>query len=625
MKKITLLTASIAFSTFAFAQHKPEAKLSSTAKHHKTTTPSAHFLKKNTPPATLAGAIWSDDFSVPSKWVRSGNALTADSVYGNWQIGTAGPTNSGGYGIGKINSTTAANGFAWFDSNQDCSGNEIADLTTANSINLSAHANVRLVFQEWYKRFSDSTFVFVSNDGTTWVKYPVNASMVGNAYCGGGNGVNPTTLKVDITPTAGGQSTVWIRFEFYSPSSLANGPGCGYSWEVDDVSIIDKPADDMALNTAYSDFSYQNGGFYTQTPMSQVAPITFRGALFNSGVNTETNVILNANVSDGSTSVFNQSSPAIASFPSSMADTVAVPTTFTPSAVNGKSYTTTFSVSQTQTDLDSSNNIIVGDRFSISDSVYARDNGDTTGVGFISPAQFTNGNVDGSQLANLFYFPSGATATSISVFVTDSSANGSFFSPVLLDSAFNNIVTGNQYNVGGPSTTKQWVTLQIPPTVLTAGTKYFAGILVGGNSSGKVAVANDAVTQQPIQTSFVYIAGGSTPSWGYINNVPFIRLNILAPLGVPELSSNGNLKLYQNIPNPANQTTAVNYELVNHSAVFMRIYDVTGKLMMTVNQGDQLAGKHSIHLNVAGLPNGVYSYTLYAGNASLTKRLVVVK
>ncbi|HVA98536.1 MAG TPA: hypothetical protein VNG53_06545, partial [Bacteroidia bacterium] len=445
MKKITLLTAAVAFSTCAFAQSvkkAPTAHLHKTVSHFQT-----NLKKKTTPPATASTAIWSDDFSIPSNWVKSGNAATADSVYGNWQIGTAGPTNLGGFGIGPIHSTTAANGFAWFDSNQDCSSNQIADLTTATPINLSAHPNVRLVFQEWYKRFYDSTFVYVSNNGTSWVKYPVNVNIANNAYCGGGFGVNPTTVKVDITPTAGGQSTVWIRFEFYSPSTLSGAPGCGYAWEVDDAYIVDKPLDDMALNADYSDFSYKNGGFYTQTPMSEVAPIQFRGALFNSGVNTETNVVFNANVSDGSASVYNQSTAPIASFPSSMADTVAISTTFTPPATI-KSYTTTFKVSQQQTDLDTTNNTLVGDPFSVSDSVYARDNGDTAGVGFISPANFTGGNVDGSQLANLFYFPHAATVTSISVFVTDSSTSGTFFNPVLLDSAFNNITTGNAYNIG---------------------------------------------------------------------------------------------------------------------------------------------------------------------------------
>src|ERR1043165_6380325 len=70
--------------------------------------------------------IWSDDFSNASNWVISNDVGSTD----DWVIGTNGP--SGAYMIPAITSTTAANGFALYDSDLMCSGNQIGNLTTAN-------------------------------------------------------------------------------------------------------------------------------------------------------------------------------------------------------------------------------------------------------------------------------------------------------------------------------------------------------------------------------------------------------------------------------------------------------------------------------------------------------------
>src|SRR5687767_6685685 len=71
--------------------------------------------------------LWSDDFTTPANWVIANEAGNSD----NWVIGTNGP--AGGFAIPDI--TTTGN-FALFDSDVLCSGNQIANLTTKNSIDL---------------------------------------------------------------------------------------------------------------------------------------------------------------------------------------------------------------------------------------------------------------------------------------------------------------------------------------------------------------------------------------------------------------------------------------------------------------------------------------------------------
>ena len=70
--------------------------------------------------------IWTNDFSVPADWT-----ITSEAGPGAWVIGTAIP--SGQFLIAPITSTTADNGFALFDSDLDCSGNQITNLTMTGS------------------------------------------------------------------------------------------------------------------------------------------------------------------------------------------------------------------------------------------------------------------------------------------------------------------------------------------------------------------------------------------------------------------------------------------------------------------------------------------------------------
>ena len=133
------------------------------------------FQKSATAPVEFSNRVdlWSSDFSNPADWIISNSAGNAS----NWVIGSDIP--SGTFAIPPIFSTTEANGFALFDSDLDCSGNQIANLTKATSVNCAAYPTVFLEFEQQYRRFDDSTFVFVSNNGgTTWVKYSVNTAFL---------------------------------------------------------------------------------------------------------------------------------------------------------------------------------------------------------------------------------------------------------------------------------------------------------------------------------------------------------------------------------------------------------------------------------------------------------------
>lgn len=95
--------------------------------------------------------------------------------------------------------------------------------------------------------------------------------------------------------------------------------------------------------------------------------------------------------------------------------------------------------------------------------------------------------------------------------------------------------------------------------------------------------------------------------------------------GVGMNEEHNGLKLSQNQPNPFRGTTTINYETKAAGDVTLTVFDVTGKKAMEVKQDQQGAGKHSINLDATKLAAGVYYYTLKAGDASATKKMVIAE
>lgn len=107
-------------------------------------------------------------------------------------------------------------------------------------------------------------------------------------------------------------------------------------------------------------------------------------------------------------------------------------------------------------------------------------------------------------------------------------------------------------------------------------------------------------------------------NWGI-----WVRIT-LDGLGVEEAGNSG-IALSQNTPNPATSgNTLINYSLANGAnSVTLEVYDITGQLVQSVNQGQQTAGQHTIDLNTANLGAGVYFYTLNVDGVKVTKKMVI--
>ncbi|NUQ81863.1 MAG: VCBS repeat-containing protein [Bacteroidetes bacterium] len=83
--------------------------------------------------------------------------------------------------------------------------------------------------------------------------------------------------------------------------------------------------------------------------------------------------------------------------------------------------------------------------------------------------------------------------------------------------------------------------------------------------------------------------------------------------------------LEQNYPNPFNPVTVISYQLPVKSKVSLKVYDVTGRLITTLVDGQVEAGFHSVTFNAAGLATGVYLYQIEAGSFRSVRKLTLVK
>jgi hypothetical protein len=93
--------------------------------------------------------------------------------------------------------------------------------------------------------------------------------------------------------------------------------------------------------------------------------------------------------------------------------------------------------------------------------------------------------------------------------------------------------------------------------------------------------------------------------------------------GVDEVPA--EFRLEQNYPNPFNPSTVIRYALPLASNVQLELYDVVGRSVSVLINGDQPAGYHTYTLRADRLASGVYFYRLRAGDYVETKRMVVVK
>ncbi|MFH1236544.1 MAG: peptidoglycan DD-metalloendopeptidase family protein [Parcubacteria group bacterium] len=86
-----------------------------------------------------------------------------------------------------------------------------------------------------------------------------------------------------------------------------------------------------------------------------------------------------------------------------------------------------------------------------------------------------------------------------------------------------------------------------------------------------------------------------------------------------------SFSLHQNYPNPFNAETVIGYELAEAGQVSIDIFNILGQRVISLVDGWQEAGKHTVSWAAYQQSSGVYFYRIQAANRTETKKMVLVK
>jgi hypothetical protein len=535
--------------------------------------------------------IWSDDFSDPSHWAFG----TLNSTANNWVIGTDGP--SGDYAIDTIMSTTAANGFALFDSDLMC-GPDNGYVAIASSVDLSGVSHVQLQFEQFYRRFQGQTWVDVSADNVNWTSIEVNSQLTTGGYT-----ANPAITSVDISAVAGSQPNVWFRFRYTG--------NCDYAWMVDDVALVEQPANEISLITAstttwnFNTSETYDSVYYSIFPMTELRPLAVNMTVFNAGYEPATNVMAHITTSDE----YDQDSNLGTIAPG---DTLTwFGPLWTPTALAG-THSISFTAVADSVDADTTDNhramsIQVGNDF-----IMARDNGARqTSVGDGS---------DAYRVGNWFHLRNSHIVPGVQVALSSTSEVGVEVNGQILDAnrqpiaetAYHTVTADDLSGIGEANFVYLYfdTPVQLDPGDYFVAFQHFGGVEMWVGASGLSAD----------QSSLLYRASNDT--WYSISPTPMVRLDVGFPGSIAEGGSPRiSLRAW---PNPAEAHTQVSFHLDKSTHMDLELIDINGRPVRTLASGMMAAGTHEVDVDTRSLTSGVYNCTLRTVEGVTTRRVVVM-
>lgn len=243
--------------------------------------------------------------------------------------------------------------------------------------------------------------------------------------------------------------------------------------------------------------------------------------------------------------------------------------------------------------------------------------------GFLSPDDITDAHIDGfakfaddSTLvtmnnADLLYW--GLSSTDITRLYSASNFDNIIYNKVYLPLTQNDVVTTYGSNLGYKGS---YCNYYIANNV----------VLVPNYNDPNDAVAN-AIIQglHPERTVIGIDCRNLYENGGMVHCVTQQQPIHLTNTGLKNNSQEG-LKVEQNFPNPFNETTSINFFLLENANVEIILYNSLGQMVYQAPKSNYSAGEHSITIDAKNLKNGIYTYCVSIDNqSSISRRMIVSK
>jgi len=123
---------------------------------------------------------------------------------------------------------------------------------------------------------------------------------------------------------------------------------------------------------------------------------------------------------------------------------------------------------------------------------------------------------------------------------------------------------------------------------------------------------------------------GEVPNtkWGHGKTDAFAAISSI--LGPTSIISENKIEpekffLAQNFPNPFNPRTTITFTLQSSGSIQLALFNIAGEKIITLANGNKVAGTHNITFNGSDLSSGTYFYQLKTKNFTETKKMLLIK
>lgn len=662
MKKVYFSIASLALCATAFGQNL--TKDYNFGEDGKITSPKLQPSIVAVKPSSAAqvnetekalNILWSEDFegsttpltTTKGLYVATGNP----GVY--WSLGSTHPMSTYGYSDQLTGKYLTWNSFGpIYPTETDFASTPVTGEVITPAIDLTGGTNgVVMSFKTEAMYCCNATivpfFLAVSEDnGATW-SAPIAIDLGVDRNQATEDIAQPMDVSVDLSAyTAGLSSTTKVKFMWDGDDIDQNGQANShYFWLIDDLVFYEKPnynlqLTDLWVNDIIADYEY------TSIPTALAGNLTVQAKIKNLGKLMPTGTKLSVTVTGGSVNVTQAGGVLTNNFGSTY-DTITFASTIDMSAFAVGTYTVTVALQIDQTDEDLADNDFVR-TLKITDGAYGQAN-------FEQPLYFGSMGKDQGSTAtesapmgfgSVFYIPSDIDLHGVNLKIGKSTnypttVGGEVYVQLYLID-YVNATTFNDAHVYEAGDWYFPITSTMVPTsnnsskdvtlnfhnsststtipTLLGGNYYMAVVNHDGGSANHFCYLENPFDVD--NSTHIFGDFGSTPgnNWFTLGTQVVTELNLNQSLNVNELSSDVTFGFIS--PNPTSGETSVSYSLKNNSDVTMQIVDVTGKVMMTVNETNMNEGAHVSSFDASNLSSGMYYVNINTNNSTVTKKFI---
>jgi len=147
------------------------------------------------------------------------------------------------------------------------------------------------------------------------------------------------------------------------------------------------------------------------------------------------------------------------------------------------------------------------------------------------------------------------------------------------------------------------------------------GYITGDTMCFRIWDASENIEHSAIAS---YMSGDSTFESSFYSHISLLQA-VTTSVDISTIDIPSEYFLSQNYPNPFNMETNIIFALPNDQNVVVKIYNIQGQLITTLEEGFKKAGIHKVNWNASNESSGIYICRFQAGRYSKILKLLLLK